>query len=143
VAAQLSPVERSYVAKYPGDSGQSVRAVAEELINRLKAANAVAAPPRPAAKAHEPASETAASKPPSRFPSKSEAAVSAPGPAAAAAEPAAAPVAATARPAPVQPLAVAAAEERPASAPRVVRVVPAAGKGATPPPPQSKPTLIK
>ena len=35
VAAQLSPVERSYVAKYPGESGVTVRAVAEELINRL------------------------------------------------------------------------------------------------------------
>jgi chromosome partitioning protein len=144
VAAQLSPVERSYVAKYPGDSGQAIRAVAEELINRLKAANAVAAPPRPAAKTNEPpatASESAPSKPPSRSPSKSEAAVTAPAQAAAAAE-----VAAEApRPTPVQPLAVAAAETaRPASAPRVVRVVPAAGKGATPPPPpQSKPTLIK
>jgi chromosome partitioning protein len=149
VAAQLSPVERSYVAKYPGDSGQAIRAVAEELINRLKAANAVAAPPRAAAKPHEPpasASEIAAAKLPSRSSSKSEAAATAPAQATAAAEPAeAAPAAGASPPAPVQPLTVAAAEAaRPASPPRLVRVVPAAGKAATPPPPpQSKPTLIK
>jgi len=144
VAAQLSPVERSYVAKYPGDSGQAVRAVAEELINRLKAANAVAAPPR----ANDPpvsASETTPAKPLSRSPAKPEAAAPAPAQAAAAADPAAPPAAAAPRSASVQALAVVAAETaRPASAARVVRVVPAAGKGATPPPPpQSKPTLIK
>ena len=144
VAAQLSPVERSYVAKYPGDSGQAVRAVAEELINRLKAANAVAAPPR----AKDPpvsGSETTPAKPPSRSPTKPEAAAPAPAQAAAAADPAAPPAAAAPRSASVQALAVVAAETaRPASAARVVRVVPAAGKGATPPPPpQSKPTLIK
>src|SRR5262245_36602248 len=90
VAAQLSPVERSYVAKYPGDSGQAVRAVAEELINRLKAANAVAAPPR----AKDPpvsASETTPAKPLSRSPAKPEAAAPAPAQAAAAADPAAPP----------------------------------------------------
>jgi chromosome partitioning protein len=38
-AALLSPVERSYVAKYPGDSGTSVRALCQELVNRLAAAN--------------------------------------------------------------------------------------------------------
>jgi hypothetical protein len=49
VAAQLSPVERSYVAKYPGDSGVTIRAVAEELINRLTGANRAAqAKPQPA-----------------------------------------------------------------------------------------------
>jgi chromosome partitioning protein len=41
-AAQLSPVERSYVAKYPGDSGTAVRALCQELVNRLATANAAA-----------------------------------------------------------------------------------------------------
>ena len=141
VAAQLSPVERSYVAKYPGDSGQAVRAVAEELINRLKAANAVAAPPPVAAKTQPaPASEAALARSASRSPSKAEAAAPA---ATAPAE--AATTAAAARPASVQPLAAAAADAaRPASPPPVLRVVPAAGKAATPPPPPpSKPTLLK
>jgi len=141
VAAQLSPVERSYVAKYPGDSGQAIRAVAEELINRLKAANAVAAPPPVAAKTQPaPASEAALARPASRSPSKAEAAAPA---ATAPAE--AATTAAAARPASVQPLAAAAADAaRPASPPPVLRVVPAAGKAATPPPPPpSKPTLLK
>lgn len=40
-AAQLSPVERSYVAKYPGDTGHAVKAVCAELLSRLAAANAV------------------------------------------------------------------------------------------------------
>jgi chromosome partitioning protein len=49
-AAQLSAVERSYVAKYPGDSGNAIKAIAGELLTRLAAANAPgAAPPRPAA----------------------------------------------------------------------------------------------
>jgi chromosome partitioning protein len=47
-AAQLSPVERSYVAKYPGDSGNAIRGICEELLERLSAAQAagpkVAAP---------------------------------------------------------------------------------------------------
>src|SRR5262245_29801574 len=140
VAAQLSPVERSYVAKYPGDSGQAIRAVAEELINRLKAANAVAAPPPVAAKAQPaPASEAALARPASRSPSKAEAAAPA---ASAPAEPA---TAAAAAPAPVQPLTAAAVDAaRPSSPPPVLRVVPAAGKAATPPPPPpSKPTLLK
>ncbi|HEX5958329.1 MAG TPA: hypothetical protein VFY92_06695, partial [Hyphomicrobiaceae bacterium] len=48
-AAQLSAVERSYVAKYPGDSGTAIKAIAEELLARLAAANApgAAPPPRP------------------------------------------------------------------------------------------------
>jgi chromosome partitioning protein len=47
-AAQLSTVERSYVAKYPGDSGTAIKAIAEELLARLAAANAagpMSAPP--------------------------------------------------------------------------------------------------
>jgi chromosome partitioning protein len=44
-ASQLSAVERSYVAKYPGDSGTAIRAVAEELLARLAAANAAGASP--------------------------------------------------------------------------------------------------
>jgi len=39
-AAQLSPVERSYVAKYPGDTGAAIKAVCAELLARLAAANA-------------------------------------------------------------------------------------------------------
>lgn len=39
-AAHLSDVERSYVAKYPGDSGSAIKAIAEELLGRLAAANA-------------------------------------------------------------------------------------------------------
>ena len=46
-AAQLSPVERSYVAKYPGESGTSIRALCQELVNRLAAANASAAAASP------------------------------------------------------------------------------------------------
>jgi chromosome partitioning protein len=50
-AAQLSPVERSYVAKYPGDSGTAVRALCQELLTRLAGthANAPAASPPSAA----------------------------------------------------------------------------------------------
>jgi chromosome partitioning protein len=47
-AAQLSSVERSYVAKYPGDSGAAIKAIAEELLARLAEANAagpMSAPP--------------------------------------------------------------------------------------------------
>jgi chromosome partitioning protein len=47
-AAQLSPVERSYVAKYPGDSGICIRALCQELLGRLAAANANAAAATPA-----------------------------------------------------------------------------------------------
>jgi chromosome partitioning protein len=53
-AAQLSTVERSYVAKYPGDSGTAIKAIAEELLARLAAANAPGTPraaPAPAASA--------------------------------------------------------------------------------------------
>jgi chromosome partitioning protein len=39
-ASQLSPVERSYVAKYPGESGTAVKALCQELVSRLAAANA-------------------------------------------------------------------------------------------------------
>jgi chromosome partitioning protein len=44
-AAQLSAVERSYVAKYPGDSGTAIKAIAEELVTRLAAANGGATTP--------------------------------------------------------------------------------------------------
>ena len=39
-ASHLSAVERSYMAKYPGESSVAVRAVCQELLNRLAAANA-------------------------------------------------------------------------------------------------------
>jgi hypothetical protein len=38
-ASHLSAVERSYMAKYPGESSVAVRAVCQELLNRLAAAN--------------------------------------------------------------------------------------------------------
>src|SRR5262245_32983272 len=56
-AAQLSAVERSYVAKYPGDSGTAIKVMAEELLARLAAANspgAVPAAPLPAPPVTEP-----------------------------------------------------------------------------------------
>jgi chromosome partitioning protein len=56
-ASQLSPVERSYMAKYPGESGTAIRALSQELLSRLAAANASApdkaVQPPPAAPAHE------------------------------------------------------------------------------------------
>ena len=48
-AAQLSPVERSYVAKYPGESGAAIKAVCQELLERLAAANAQTAALGPSA----------------------------------------------------------------------------------------------
>jgi chromosome partitioning protein len=42
-AAQLSSVERSYSAKYPGDSGTAIKAVCQEVLERVAAANAQAA----------------------------------------------------------------------------------------------------
>jgi chromosome partitioning protein len=48
-AAQLSAVERSYVAKYPGDSGGAIKAIAEELLSRLAAANSGGTPSAAAA----------------------------------------------------------------------------------------------
>jgi chromosome partitioning protein len=38
-ASHLRPVERSYDMKYPAESGHAVRAVCQELLNRLAAAN--------------------------------------------------------------------------------------------------------
>jgi chromosome partitioning protein len=46
-ASQLSAVERSYVAKYPGESGTAIKAIAEELLARLAAANLPGAKPVP------------------------------------------------------------------------------------------------
>jgi chromosome partitioning protein len=48
-AGHLSSVERSYVAKYPGDSGTAIKAIAEELLGRLAEANVVGVPRKPAA----------------------------------------------------------------------------------------------
>jgi chromosome partitioning protein len=46
-AGQLSTVERSFVAKYPGDSGVTIRALCKEIVTRLAAAGAApaASPP--------------------------------------------------------------------------------------------------
>jgi chromosome partitioning protein len=44
-ASRLNAVERSYVAKYPGDSGTAIKAIAEELLGRLATANAPGFPP--------------------------------------------------------------------------------------------------
>jgi chromosome partitioning protein len=159
VAAQLSPVERSYVAKYPGDSGHTIRAVAEELIGRLQVANAAAAA-RAQAAAAKPSQQTPAAAPKAAPapPQPAPAAVLKPAasepPAARPASPpptpersAAAPTtAAAAPPAPgPRPLPVAPVEQGRPGAPRVVRAVPAPAKAAAtpPPPPQTKPTLIK
>ena len=141
VAAQLSPVERSYVAKYPGESGVTVRAVAEELINRLTAANraAQAKPPPATAKANPPQAPTP--------PKAAE-----PGPAAqAAAAPRQAPPPTPARAAapgaeattPPRAVPVSPVEQARSAAPRVVRAVAPQAKAAPTPPPLTKPTLIK
>jgi hypothetical protein len=50
-------VERSYVAKYPGDAGNAIKAIAKELLDRLAAANGAVAASAPAAPA-PPAIET-------------------------------------------------------------------------------------
>jgi len=47
-ASHLSPVERSYMAKYPGESSVAIRAVCQELLARLDAANAREASASPA-----------------------------------------------------------------------------------------------
>lgn len=39
-AARFSTIERSYQAKYPGEAGQAVRALSEEVLARLASANA-------------------------------------------------------------------------------------------------------
>ncbi len=39
-AARFSTLERSYQAKYPGEAGQTIRALAEEILARLAARNA-------------------------------------------------------------------------------------------------------
>jgi chromosome partitioning protein len=140
VAAQLSPVERSYVAKYPGESGQAVRALAEELLGRLKTANAVsaagpavkaqAAEGAPAARAAEPA----AAKPAAAAPAAQPRQAPPPPPPKPAATSAAT---AEARPVPISPI-----EQARAAAPRVVRVLGAQAK-PPPAPPQGKPTLLK
>jgi chromosome partitioning protein len=46
-ASHFTPVERSYDTKYPGESGNAMRAVCQELLNRLAAVNAAstASPP--------------------------------------------------------------------------------------------------
>jgi len=152
VAAQLSPVERSYVAKYPGESGVTVRVVAEELINRLTAANRVAqTKPQPAAaRANPPQAPSMSKAEEDRAPAAQNAAPAQ----AAAAPPRQAPPPMPARPAAVAPGTPAATtpravpvspveQARPAT-PRVVRAVAPQAKAATPPPPpQNKPTLIK
>lgn len=48
-AGHLSSVERSYVAKYPGESGTAIKAIAEELLGRLAAANVPGVAQKPAA----------------------------------------------------------------------------------------------
>jgi len=151
VAAQLSPVERSYVAKYPGESGTTVRAVAEELIRRLKAANetAVVKPQAPSSKAApaETANGPKAGEPSAPAKPPAQPAAAAPRQAAAPARPAAvatAPTQASPPPRPVPVVPVSPVEPARPIAPRVVRVVaPQAKSPAPPPPPQNKPTLLK
>lgn len=45
-AAQYQTLDRSFQAKYPGEAGRGIRAVADELLVRLAAANAVQSEPR-------------------------------------------------------------------------------------------------
>jgi chromosome partitioning protein len=45
-ASQLSRLERSYVAKYPGESGTAMRAVCQELLARLAVGEAAASRPQ-------------------------------------------------------------------------------------------------
>ena len=58
-AARFSTVQRSYMAKYPGDAGKSMRELAKELLTRMEASNAAfkpaAAAVAPAAAAPAPA----------------------------------------------------------------------------------------
>jgi chromosome partitioning protein len=44
-ASHLSAVERSYMAKYPGESSVAIRAVCQELLSRVAAANAATSSP--------------------------------------------------------------------------------------------------
>jgi chromosome partitioning protein len=162
VAAQLSTVERSYVAKYPGESGLAVRAVAEELIERLAAANAVAAvaaepgqkpatPPQPAAakpavvQPQPPRAAPAPAAPPQQKapPAAPAAAPAKPVPApqkpAVATQAPALPAAAPARPAPppqklapVPPAAPVAASTQPPAPPRPAVAAPEPAKPAAP-----------
>jgi chromosome partitioning protein len=53
-AGHISPVERSYAIKYPGASGNAVRAVCEELLKRLAAINNACDASPPPAVAHAP-----------------------------------------------------------------------------------------
>jgi chromosome partitioning protein len=48
-AARFVPGDRSYYAKYPGETGQALRALADEVLSRLAAADAPAEPVRAAA----------------------------------------------------------------------------------------------
>lgn len=43
-AARFATVQRSYSAKYPGEAGQAVKAIAKELLERIDAANAASQP---------------------------------------------------------------------------------------------------
>ena len=45
-AARFSTQQRSYAAKYPGEAGTAVRALAKEVLTRLEAAKAAAAKPK-------------------------------------------------------------------------------------------------
>ena len=58
-ASHLSAVERSYAAKYPGESSTAVKAVCQELLNRL-AASAASRPNQPPPAATPPADPDAA-----------------------------------------------------------------------------------
>jgi chromosome partitioning protein len=144
VAAQLSPVERSYVAKYPGESGTAIRAVAEELISRLKAANAALAakPQGPTAK---PAQSQAPAGPSTAAPSgAAKPAAQPPARQASPARPAGAGAAPSQASPSARPASIIPVEPAQPVAPRVVRVVAPQGESTTPPPPpQNKPTLIK
>jgi chromosome partitioning protein len=74
-AARFVPPDRSYVAKYPGQVGQSIRILAKELLARIDAANARAAgSPPPIPTAAEPAAAVSPEPEPSSAASVAEAA---------------------------------------------------------------------
>src|SRR4051794_12441319 len=58
-AAHLSSVERSYSAKYPGESGATIKAVCQEMLDRVAAANAQSTTRVPPADAGAPAASQA------------------------------------------------------------------------------------
>ena len=130
-SARYSDEERSFAAKYPGEIGAALRALANEVLQRLAVANPSMQPSAPQV---APASAPQASLPPRPAAPRPQAAAAAPAPPAPALAPAPAPVAASGRapvavqqaPAPVQPAMQA--------TPAVLQAAPPAAAAPAPPP---------